>query len=135
MRKSHILKTFQGAESSWGKSHLSMPHFYHSLGVYMLPTKLVSGQFVDYSHIGSDPVWIRTFRYVFFILAHTLPILCILFITSVLDCTYNSFLCFLTTNEDSYKIKHCFELMQTPQITHRRKGLWQGFPCHHTNIR
>lgn len=59
--------------------------------------------------------------------------MCGLFTTAILVCTYNSFLCLLKTNEDPCKTKEWLAHMQTAQITHRRKGLWQSFPCYHTD--
>lgn len=73
------------------------------------------------------------FYYFFCACPYSVPIIGILLFRAVFVSPYNSFLCFLTINEDSHKTKDWFGHMQTPQITHRTKGLWQGFPCHHTN--
>lgn len=127
--KSQILKILQRLKSSWGQSQIRIPYLYHFLGVYILGTKLA-----DYSPLRSYPVWVKIILIFFCTYPYSIPIICILLFTAVFVSPYNSFLCFLTINEDSHKTKDYFGHMQTLQITHRRKGLWQGFPCHHTNM-
>lgn len=97
---------------------------------------LSSGQVADSRTSGSDPGRIKTIliRCAFCTVPDCVLIKCGLFSTAVLVCTNNSFLCFPKTSEDPCKTKEWLGHMQTSQITHRRQGLWQRFPHHHTSV-
>lgn len=121
---------------TWGSSHSPHPGTTWSCSLSHLHEMFSStvDRLQTQSHLGLCPGWIETIliRYGFCTDPYCVPIKCGLFTTAVLVCTYNSFLHFLKTNEDPCKTKGWLGHMETPQITHRRQGLWQGFPHHHT---